>query len=120
MTIAATQNVGGLMTPWGVDIDLLTGSMDQPDSVLVRRASDMRGYYRDHTALAKIVADGDPVHYEVFEKLIPEEQGQLLLCISKLQPGVVGDEFFMTLPHGPGDRGGISVRRRRRLHDDED
>jgi glucose-6-phosphate isomerase, archaeal len=99
MTIATTENVGGLMKPWGVDIDLLTGSMAEPDRVLVRRASDMRGYYRDHAALERIIAAGDPVHYEVFEKIIPEEVGHLLLCISRLNPGVVGDEFFMTKGH---------------------
>jgi glucose-6-phosphate isomerase len=99
MTVAATENVGGLMRPWAVDIDLIAGTMAQPDRVLVRRASDMRGYYRDPAALEKIISDGDPVHYEVFEKVIPEEEGHLLLCISKLYPGVVGDEFFMTKGH---------------------
>ena len=99
MTAATMENVGGLMMPWGVDIDLLSGVMGEPDRVLVRRASDMRGYYRDEDALEKIITDGDPVHYEVFEKIIPEQQGHLLLCISKLYPGVVGEEFFMTKGH---------------------
>ena len=29
--------------PFGVDIDLVTGVMQKPDRVLVRRASDMKG-----------------------------------------------------------------------------
>ena len=99
MTTAATDKINGLMMPWGVDIDLLTGAMAEPDRVLVRRASDMRGYYQNQPALEKIIASGDPVHYEVFEKIIPEQQGHLLLCISKLYPGVVADEFFMTKGH---------------------
>ncbi len=99
MSVTTTERAGGLMMPWEVDIDLISGTMTEPDRVLVRRASDMRGYYRDHAALQRIIADGDPVHYEVFEKVIPEEEGHLLLCISKLYPGVVGEEFFMTKGH---------------------
>jgi glucose-6-phosphate isomerase len=85
--------------PFGVDIDLVTGAMREPDRVLVRRASDMKGYYKDATALDRLIATGDPVHYEVFEKLIPETYGHLLFCISKLYPGRVGDECFMTKGH---------------------
>lgn len=99
MTLATEEKIGELMMPWGVDIDLMSGTMAQPDRVLVRRASDMQGYYRDPAALQKIVANGDPVHYEVFERVIPEEEGHLLLCISKLYPGVVGNECFMTKGH---------------------
>ena len=89
-----------VMQPFGVDIDLAEGTMAKPDRHLVRKASDMRGYYADEPALEKLIADqGDPLHYEVFEKDIPEQQGHLLLCISKLQPGRVGDEFFMTKGH---------------------
>lgn len=90
---------GTVMMPWGVDIDLLEGVMKEPDRVLVRRASDMKGYYQDEAALQALIAAGDPVHYEVFEKDIPEEYGHLLLCISKLHPGVVGDECWMTKGH---------------------
>ena len=88
-----------IMMPWSVDIDLVDGTMKEPDRVLVRRASDMKGYYKDPAALRDLVAQDDPVHYEVFEKHIPEQYGQLLLCISKLYPGRVGDECFMTKGH---------------------
>jgi glucose-6-phosphate isomerase len=30
---------------------------------------------------------------------VPETTGNLMYCISKLQPGLVGDEFFMTKGH---------------------
>ena len=50
-------------------------------------------------ALERLIAAGDPVHYEVFEKVIPETYGHLLFCISKLFPGRVGDECFMTKGH---------------------
>lgn len=88
-----------LMMPWSIEIDLVEGAMREPDRVLVRKASDMKGYYKDEAALQRLIAQGDPVHYEVFEKHIPEVSGQLPLCISKLYPGCVGDECFMTKGH---------------------
>ena len=89
-----------IMNPFGVNIDLIEGVMDQPDRHLVRQASVMRGYYADAAALERLIAEhGDPLHYETFEKDVPEQYGQLCFCISQLQPGRVGDEFFMTKGH---------------------
>jgi len=89
-----------IMQPFSVDIDLAEGVMKNPDNVLVRRASDMRGHYADESALERLIKEhNDPIHYEVFEKIIPEEAGQLQHCISKLYPGVVGEECFMTKGH---------------------
>lgn len=88
------------MMPFGVPIELATGVMAEPDVHLVRRASDMRGYYADDAALEALIQKGDdPIHYEVFEREIPEAGGHLRFCISKLQPGRVGDECFMTKGH---------------------
>ena len=89
-----------LMQPFGVNIDLVEGVMDQPDRHLARPASVMRGYYADAAALERLIAEQhDPLHYETFEKDVPEQYGQLCFCISQLQPGRVGDEFFMTKGH---------------------
>lgn len=86
--------------PFGIDVDFDTGEMRAAECVVTRRASDMRGYYRDEKDLDRIVTTlGDPVHYEVLESNIPEEYGHLRVVISRLQPGRVGDEFFMTKGH---------------------
>ncbi len=87
------------LDPFVVDVDLDNGAMPNATNHLVRRASNMRGYYQDEKALEALIADGDPLHYEVFEVPVPEEYGHLMYCISKLQPGRVGDEFFMTKGH---------------------
>lgn len=88
------------MRPFGAEIDLGTGEMLEPERITVRKASDMRGYYADAGALERLIQEGsDPVHYQVFEKPVPETPGNLMYCISKLMPGVVGDEFFMTKGH---------------------
>jgi glucose-6-phosphate isomerase len=88
-----------LMKPLASEFDLIQGVMRNPDNVVVRRASSMRGHYTDAEALERLVATGDAVHYEVAEKKIPEERGQLQYCISTTHPGTVGEEFFMTKGH---------------------
>ena len=88
-----------LFMPFGVEYDLIKGIMKNPDKHLIRKASSMKGHYEDAAALDKIIAAGDPLHYEVFEKNIPEENGHLQFCISTTQPGLVGDECFMTKGH---------------------
>jgi len=86
--------------PFGVDLDLEQGLMNRAKNHVIRRASDMRGYYADEGALNRLVANQkNPVHYEVFEVPVPEEHGNLMYCISTLQPGRVGDEWFMTKGH---------------------
>jgi len=94
------MDIKNLMTPFSVRIDLDTGEIADPGRHVVRKASVMRGHYSDSEALEKLISErDDPVHYEVFEKPVPEEYGQLMFCISKLQPGLVGDEYFMTMGH---------------------
>ncbi len=88
-----------LIQPFAVDIDLESGVMADAKNHLVRRASDMRGHYKDAAAFDALVASGDPLHYEVFEVPVPEEYGQLMYCISTLQPGLVGEECYMTKGH---------------------
>lgn len=88
-----------VMQPFGVDIDLATGIMEEPDNHLIRRASSMHGHYQKEDALKALVARDDPLHYEVYEKAIPEEDGHILFCISITQPGTVGGEYFMTKGH---------------------
>ena len=88
-----------LLKPFGVDFDLVHGIMKDPQVHTVRLASSMRGHYKDAKALEALVAQGDPVHYEVFEMKIPEEAGQLQFCLSKTYPGTVGGECFMTKGH---------------------
>jgi glucose-6-phosphate isomerase len=93
------QQNAEIMTPFGIEIDLETGAMPEATNHIKRRASDMRGYYQDAAALERLIAKGDPLHYEVFEHPVPGAPGHLMYCISKLYPGTVGQECFMTKGH---------------------
>ena len=89
-----------LFHPFTIQLDLEQGLMRGATNHVVRRAADMRGYYLDAPALERLIAEKDnPVHYEVFEVPVPEEAGHLMYCISTLQPGRVGEEFFLTKGH---------------------
>ncbi len=89
-----------LIDPFTVNIDLAQLVMREPDAHSVRKASAMRGYYKDGAALERLISEkNDPPHYETFEKHVPEEYGHLLFCISKIQPGLIGEECFMTKGH---------------------
>ncbi len=89
-----------LIQPFTFHVNFAENVLSEPDVRNVRRASAMRGYYQDTAALEKIIREeADPLHYETFEKHVPEEYGHLLVCVSKIQPGLVGEEFFMTKGH---------------------
>ena len=46
-----------------------------------------------------MLAEEDPMLYEVYEFNRPEVAGELLHGVSVIHPGLVGDEFFMTKGH---------------------
>jgi len=97
------------LAPFGIGLDLEKGAMVRPKRRLVRRASDLRGYYADAAALEEQVRRGNPVHYEVEEIPVPETRGHLMYCISRILPGRVGDEFLMTKGHYHADAGTAEV-----------
>lgn len=72
---------------------------DRYDGHIQRRLSDMRGYYADEAALAALLAEGNPLSYQVYEIHTPEVPGELLHGISILHPSRVGEEYFMTKGH---------------------
>ncbi|NPA76022.1 MAG: cupin domain-containing protein [Euryarchaeota archaeon] len=79
-------------------LDLERGIMEHWNSKVVRKASDMRGFYLANDALEKMIEGGDPVIYEVYA-VTHENEGELCYGVTVLHPGKVGDEFFMTKGH---------------------
>lgn len=72
---------------------------DRFDDHIQRRLSDMRGYYADGSAQEAMIAESDPLTYQVYERRTPEVAGELLHGISILHSGCVGEEYFMTKGH---------------------
>ncbi len=79
-------------------IDMQTGLLKDYTEKVVRRASDMQGFFYDATALKRMISEGNPVIYEVYAAPNIGE-GELSYAVTVLHPGKVGKEFFMTKGH---------------------
>jgi glucose-6-phosphate isomerase len=78
--------------------DAAEGTVDGGAAV-VRRLTDMQGYYADQAAFAQAVAAGDPITYTVASIAPDEGDGALHFGIGRIEPGRVGAEYFMTKGH---------------------
>jgi glucose-6-phosphate isomerase len=87
------------LEPFALALDLPTGALAPYTSRIVRRVSGMRGMYADAAAEERLSAGDDPVVYEVLQYDVPPDNGQLVCCTTVIQPGLVGDEYFMTKGH---------------------
>jgi glucose-6-phosphate isomerase len=93
-----------MIEPFALALNFATGSLGGYTSRIERRVSALRGACADAEALDALVAAGDPMVYEVEQRDVPEEIGQLICCTTVIQPGVVGEEYFMTKGHYHADR----------------
>lgn len=87
------------MQPFTLDLDALTGKLEPATSEVRRRVSDMRGMYADGEAEARLANSANPMVYEVLQYDVPNDNGQLIVCTTVIQPGRVGNEYFMTKGH---------------------
>jgi len=85
--------------PFSTRVDFQRGVLDPCNNVTERHLSDMRGMYVDEAASEEAIKGGDPLLYEVYQYDVPFENGQLLVVTTIIQPGKVGDEYYMTKGH---------------------
>lgn len=86
------------MNPF-VKLTDVQGMMEDPDQIITRRISDMASAYADEEAARKMAEEANPVVYEMYEAHVPTVQGELAFCTTKMYPGKVGQEYFMTKGH---------------------
>ena len=88
------------MNPFVTEVDFATGALSTPGYVLQRKLSDMASMYADGDEAARILADeGDRLIYEVQGVELPEEEGQIPHCTTRILPGRIGAEYHMTKGH---------------------
>jgi glucose-6-phosphate isomerase len=91
---------GRVAKPFTVGWDPRDGIMDDPDNHIQRFLSKLTGMFYDRAAAERHLQEhGDVLLYEVYEKKIPEADGELQFCSSITHPGKIGDEYFMTKGH---------------------
>ena len=69
------------------------------DNHIQRRLSAMKGQFLDEVTYGEMLSEDDRLIYEVYEIHRPEIAGELLMGISIVHPGKVGQEFYMTKGH---------------------
>ena len=69
------------------------------DNHITRHLSALKGQFFDAPAYEAMLKENDPVLYDVYEIKRPEVEGEILMGISVVHPGKVGNEFFMTKGH---------------------
>lgn len=87
------------VAPFGAWIDRESGVVEPAGAISERRVSDMAGLYADEAARREMVNEGDPLVYRVVAAQVPEVAGEVPFSITTIEPGVVGEEFFMTKGH---------------------
>lgn len=76
-----------------------TGEMSDGTGRYEKRLSELAGLYADAAAFAALLAAGDRVVYDVTEFRPSERPGDLIFGVTRMSPGRVGDEFFLTRGH---------------------
>jgi len=87
------------LKPKHVSLDLGKGVL-LPSTFTKRKLKDLDSFFADRQATETILNSGqDPIIYEVYECLQPQEVGHLNFGTTILYPGKIGDEFYMTKGH---------------------
>lgn len=87
------------MKPFSILLNFKTGELTPHDRTNIRKLSDMKGMFLGTMSELRILEREDPVIYSFSEKILPEENGHLQLATTTINPGKVGEEYFMTKGH---------------------
>ncbi|MFW6138693.1 MAG: glucose-6-phosphate isomerase family protein [Spirochaetota bacterium] len=97
--VIKTEN-GRVVSPFSCGIDTRNGKMDDYDTHVQRYLGKLASMFSDpEAAETYLKKNGDVLIYEVYEKDIPEADGEIRFCSSITCPGKIGGEYFMTKGH---------------------
>lgn len=92
------MNLTELFQPVLAQLNLNNGIIEPCDDLLVRHLSDLQGYFQDDEATQALLKE-NPVLYRVYTMPSPGDAEGLLVGTTVLEPGCVGDEYYMTKGH---------------------
>ncbi|MBN9026223.1 MAG: glucose-6-phosphate isomerase [Rhizobiales bacterium] len=88
------------IAPTSHRIDPRSGVLSAATGRYEKRLADLDGIYADNAAFAESVArEGDRVVYYVHEVRPAAARGDLIFGTTFMEPGRIGDEFFVTRGH---------------------
>lgn len=89
-----------LREPGVCHVDVASGSLFGASNRYVKTYRDLAGLYEDQAAFAQLVAGkGDAVAYEVTDYKPSANPGDMIIGVTRMEPGRVGREFYMTRGH---------------------
>lgn len=81
-------------------IDVVRGEIVGASGRYEKRLKDLTGLYADETAFASsLLTNAESVVYEVTDQRPVAEVSDLIFGVTCMQPGKIGDEFYMTRGH---------------------
>ncbi len=82
------------LDPFTTMMDLDAGTLDpERADTQVRTQAHLRGFFQDEPS------DSDALVYRVLPMPVPEENSEIQCSTTILEPGTVGDEYYMTRGH---------------------
>ena len=80
-------------------VDVERGRLEGAPGRYEKRLSDLRGLYADAPAFEALVGAGDRFVYGVEDLRPSSSSGDMIFGVTRMVPGTVGDEFFVTRGH---------------------
>jgi glucose-6-phosphate isomerase len=88
-----------LTEPASCRVDVANGALVGASNTYRKSLSDLRGLYEDAAAFEALLRVSDPVVYEVTDFKPSSAAGDLIFGVTRMAPGRVGREFFVTRGH---------------------
>ena len=81
-------------------VDVAAGQLTGATNRYVKTFRDLDGLYEDKQAFSALVAErGDAVAYEVTDYKPSANAGDIIIGVTRMEPGKVGREYYMTRGH---------------------
>ena len=93
------MNTAETFLPFSIDFAVDPPSFEPKGEVIRRTLSSMKDTYLDQQEVEILLAKDDPLIVEVLMAPMPKEKGFMTVNINAVYPGMIGDEFFMTMGH---------------------
>jgi glucose-6-phosphate isomerase len=81
-------------------VDIESGRLEGATNRYIKTFRDLDGLYEDAAALAAVIAErGDEVAYEVTDYKPSANAGDIIIGVTRMEPGKIGREYLMTRGH---------------------
>lgn len=85
--------------PISVQFDFASGAFHPVKIREDRQLSDLKMMFHDKPAISEILAEGDPLIYEIWYHPFETSKSDMALGVTRLLPGAIGAEYHMTKGH---------------------